>query len=330
MRKRGDQMKKKYWLFPMILLLFCSIASADLRQDTLASLNQLPHNWPDSGLKAWTNDGRTSHFRIGDEIIFHFQTERDCYIYLIHVDNHGVLSIITPDLGKGDNFLRAGTISAYPAENAGYRITAQPPLGLDHIYVIGLMQRKTFPDDGTYADSEVIAEKVKHILLQGGEPQRTAVVKIQHRVEGRSTEFEYAKRDIVEFYVRTRGVQRIKKGEPFKIRLESHINFDFNSYRLSPQAKVNLDEWGKALLDPSLKDSTWILAGHTDDVGSKKYNLILSRRRAEAVRKYLIAAYGVDPDALSIEAFGESQPIDPRKTEVARATNRRVEFILKP
>jgi len=323
-------MKKMVGFFSLAIFLLASIASADMRQETLKVLDQLPHTWPESGLRAWINDGRASHFRIGDEIVFYFQAERDCYIHLVHIDSHGVLSLITPDLGKGDNCLKAGMTASFPPGDADYKITAQPPLGLDHIYVLGLMHRKAFPDDGTYADSEIVAGRVKRILLEEDQPEPTALVKMRHRVEGRSADFEYSKDDIVDYYARTRGIHRPKKEENFKIRLASHINFDFNSDALAPQARLNLDEWGKAMLDHSLKNRSWVLAGHTDDIGSENYNLSLSRRRAEAVKNYLISKFAVDPNDLSIEAFGESQPVDRRKTEEARAANRRVEFILKP
>ena len=95
-------------------------------------------------------------------------------------------------------------------------------------------------------------------------------------------------------------------------------------------SKINLDEFGKSMLDPSLKGQHFIIAGHTCDVGSESYNLNLSRRRAESVKDYLMLQYGINPDILLTEAYGESRPYDPRKTQAARTANRRVEFELKP
>jgi outer membrane protein OmpA-like peptidoglycan-associated protein len=67
--------------------------------------------------------------------------------------------------------------------------------------------------------------------------------------------------------------------------------------------------------------------GHTDSRGSDTYNLDLSQRRSEAVRKYLIAQ-GVDKDRLIAVGYGESSPIDSNDTSKGRAQNRRVEFLL--
>mgnify|MGYP000138230854 FL=1 len=65
--------------------------------------------------------------------------------------------------------------------------------------------------------------------------------------------------------------------------------------------------------------------GHTDDVGQDAYNMKLSQRRAEAVRKYLIEK-GVAADRLVAKGFGESKPLVSGRDEDSRARNRRVEF----
>ncbi|MCB9730002.1 MAG: OmpA family protein [Deltaproteobacteria bacterium] len=65
--------------------------------------------------------------------------------------------------------------------------------------------------------------------------------------------------------------------------------------------------------------------GHTDNHGSKRYNLRLSDRRAAAVRKYLIKK-GVPPEKLRSEGFGFSRPVASNDTEEGRERNRRVGF----
>lgn len=67
--------------------------------------------------------------------------------------------------------------------------------------------------------------------------------------------------------------------------------------------------------------------GHTDSRGSDSYNLDLSQRRAEAVRKYLIDR-GVDKSRLIAVGYGEGTPIETNNTSRGRASNRRVEFLL--
>jgi len=73
--------------------------------------------------------------------------------------------------------------------------------------------------------------------------------------------------------------------------------------------------------------ASFIIEGHTDSVGPETSNQILSERRANAVRDYLIAN-GISDDRLSAVGYGEANPIDNNKTRSGRANNRRVEVKL--
>jgi OOP family OmpA-OmpF porin len=70
------------------------------------------------------------------------------------------------------------------------------------------------------------------------------------------------------------------------------------------------------------------IEGHTDDTGPREHNLALSRARAAAVRTYLINR-GVDGGRLSSEGFGPDRPLKKGTGDSARASNRRVEFIVE-
>ena len=67
------------------------------------------------------------------------------------------------------------------------------------------------------------------------------------------------------------------------------------------------------------------IAGHTDEVGTDEYNLVLSEKRARAVANY-IEKQGVGKDRIAVVFFGESQPIDKSHNKAAYTKNRRVEF----
>jgi OOP family OmpA-OmpF porin len=67
------------------------------------------------------------------------------------------------------------------------------------------------------------------------------------------------------------------------------------------------------------------IAGHTDSKGTDAYNLVLSQKRAEAVRKELVL-HGIDGANLTAKGYGESQPIADNGTDAGRAKNRRVEL----
>ena len=65
--------------------------------------------------------------------------------------------------------------------------------------------------------------------------------------------------------------------------------------------------------------------GHTDWIGPESYNDLLSQRRADAVRRYLVAA-GVSAERLEAAGFGESQPVATNESAEGRQQNRRVEL----
>jgi OmpA-OmpF porin, OOP family len=77
-----------------------------------------------------------------------------------------------------------------------------------------------------------------------------------------------------------------------------------------------LKEWPKAKGE---------ISGHTDSVGTAKYNLKLSQRRAASVKKYLEEKFNIAPERLTTEGYGKSKPIASNKTKAGRQQNRRIE-----
>ena len=75
------------------------------------------------------------------------------------------------------------------------------------------------------------------------------------------------------------------------------------------------------------KKSEWGLqvSGHTDNQGDAQQNLILSKKRAEAIRTYMVAK-GIDASRFTILYFGETMPIATNDTQEGRQKNRRVEM----
>lgn len=102
-------------------------------------------------------------------------------------------------------------------------------------------------------------------------------------------------------------------------------NLEFESGKdiILEVSKVALDE----LADVLIKKATWKLeiSGHTDNLGGENFNLVLSKKRAEALKNYLIFK-GVDTNRLITFYFGETQPLIDNTTEEGRKKNRRVEM----
>jgi len=70
------------------------------------------------------------------------------------------------------------------------------------------------------------------------------------------------------------------------------------------------------------------ILGHTDSIGSDAANLVLSQKRAEAVRQYLIDMHMIEPVRLIAIGCGETKPVAGNSTEQGRARNRRVDFVI--
>ncbi len=101
------------------------------------------------------------------------------------------------------------------------------------------------------------------------------------------------------------------------------VNFEYASAALTPDARIVLDNLGRALADPALRDARFRIAGHTDARGGDAYNLALSKRRAKSVADYLARQHRIGAARLSVEGFGRSQLLDPANPE--SAVNRRVQ-----
>lgn len=101
------------------------------------------------------------------------------------------------------------------------------------------------------------------------------------------------------------------------------VTFESNSNRLTSEGRTTLNGVAETLKGQrGLKAE---IAGHTDSLGSEAYNMVLSQRRADAVRNYLIER-GIDDGRLTAAGYGELEPVDSNDTTEGRSNNRRVEF----
>ena len=106
------------------------------------------------------------------------------------------------------------------------------------------------------------------------------------------------------------------------------VEFDVDKATIRPEYFANLDELGQALNSPKLKGRKVLIIGHTDSDASDQYNLELSKRRAAAVKSYLVQRHGIDPALLATDGRGESEPLVPNTTPANKQLNRRVEVRL--
>ncbi len=113
--------------------------------------------------------------------------------------------------------------------------------------------------------------------------------------------------------------------ESGRIRLYG-INFDYDSDVIREESRPILDKI-VTLLNSEL-NLCIVIEGHTDSVGSSEHNLLLSQKRAESVKNYLVSE-GIGSIRLFTEGYGESIPVASNATFTGRAQNRRVELVVK-
>ena len=122
--------------------------------------------------------------------------------------------------------------------------------------------------------------------------------------------------------------QQLNRGlRPVPVSKNIAITVEFASDRseLTLQARKVLDELGAALEDPLLQECCFHVQGHTDSQNTESYNQRLSEARAQSVVDYITERYGLDPDRLLQEGFGETQPLASNETSEGRQRNRRVQ-----
>lgn len=103
----------------------------------------------------------------------------------------------------------------------------------------------------------------------------------------------------------------------------NNVFFDFDKSELNAVSFLELDKVVELLQkNPSLKIE---IAGHTDNKGDKKYNQILSQKRAESVVNYLVQK-GITAARLVAKGYGDTMPLVPNDTEENKAKNRRTEL----
>lgn len=114
------------------------------------------------------------------------------------------------------------------------------------------------------------------------------------------------------------------------IDMKDGANFAFNSANLPAQAQREIDGFlGDLKGDVAGTDGIiFLVAGHTDSVGTEEYNYELGKKRADAVSRYLITKKSVDPMKVIPVSYGQSSPVAENRDNQGRAKNRRVEILV--
>ncbi len=108
---------------------------------------------------------------------------------------------------------------------------------------------------------------------------------------------------------------------------DNDVQFGFNKYAVSDEAKAALDAFANKVKSEN-KNVFIEIQGHTDNIGSEKYNLELGYKRAEQAMRYLSMQGGLPLHRMNVISYGEYKPIADNSTKDGRAQNRRVTLVV--
>ena len=106
-----------------------------------------------------------------------------------------------------------------------------------------------------------------------------------------------------------------------------NVLFDFDKFNIKKKYRSTLDQLGHFLVDHP--QTYTVLSGFTDNRGTEAYNIRLSERRAESVRKYLRNKFKISPKRILLYWYGYADPIASNNTEKGRQLNRRVTITIR-
>ncbi|WP_312140623.1 OmpA family protein [Stutzerimonas nitrititolerans] len=107
------------------------------------------------------------------------------------------------------------------------------------------------------------------------------------------------------------------------VRVELDVKFDFDRAEVKSGSYDDIRNLADFMKEYG--QTSTVVEGHTDSVGTDAYNQRLSERRANAVRDVLVNQHGLDSSRIEAVGYGESRPVADNATEEGRAINRRVE-----
>jgi outer membrane protein OmpA-like peptidoglycan-associated protein len=126
------------------------------------------------------------------------------------------------------------------------------------------------------------------------------------------------------------SLQRLRPERKMVLNFTGGAQFASNSISFSSQVQKDIESFLSDLKGEAEGNSNllFVVAGHSDAVGTESANYDLSRRRAENVAAYLMTDRKIDPARIITVGYGEKAPVADNKTEAGRAKNRRVEILV--
>ncbi len=151
----------------------------------------------------------------------------------------------------------------------------------------------------------------------------------QKRIEKNEQQIGEASKTAQEALQRAMDAGKLAEGKLLyeTVLTDEKVKFGFDTSELSPEAKAALDEFAERL--KAENQGVYIeIQGHTDSVGSEKYNEELGLLRAEAVRRYLSQQHKFPLHRINVISYGETAAVADNSTREGRSQNRRVVLVV--
>jgi outer membrane protein OmpA-like peptidoglycan-associated protein len=184
--------------------------------------------------------------------------------------------------------------------------------------VKGVVVTMTAPDGTKYYTDETDADGYGEVLVPVGKKYEITYLSLGRKDIAASVTVTDEPKQNVKLTLR---FKRLPPPPPFVL---TGIVFDTGRATIRPESTTLLDVVADFMAHK--KSAKIEIAGHTDDVGSAKSNQVLSEKRAQACRTYLISK-GIDGARITAVGFGGTRPITPNTSDEARQKNRRIEVV---
>lgn len=122
-------------------------------------------------------------------------------------------------------------------------------------------------------------------------------------------------------------VVEVNPAEVFENTVGSRVYFAYDSAALSAEARQTLRAQAGWLTGEDHDDINIVIAGNTDERGTRAYNFKLGEKRAQAAADFLVSE-GVERDRIEVVSNGETSPVDPASNEAAWMKNRNSRTVL--
>ena len=186
--------------------------------------------------------------------------------------------------------------------------------------------------DWILVHSEFVAKGTEEYMILGNFKKNVRTRMFKTKRNAKQGAYYYIDRVLLEAVKKSVAVSGAKTAvqtkeiyELDKVHVFENVLFDFDKFRLLQTAKTEM----KKIVDYVKSDGLLriFINGHTDNVGSKSYNQILSNHRAGAVADYL-QQLGLPEERIIWQGHGSRRPVADNASKLGRHHNRRVEFLI--